>query len=115
MPSPTEALLTEIRDALNKLVLVTTNTDRITVVNLTVFVANKTLSIPDITVPDGMTLVIESRFTNGGIVSVSSTGSSDTKPLRPGESVGFNVIDTGNINISGTTPGDIVILYVEKR
>lgn len=106
--------------AINTLTAIFRNTPKIQIFNVAVQTAGQPISLPEIVVPDGLTLILESMgappHINTGILIVSGKGNqSQVKPLRPGQNVGFNTTNTDDIIVTGTVVGDILILYCERR
>ena len=100
--------------------LASLNTPKIQVLNVPVQEVGQPIALPDMQIPNDMTLIIESMaaapHVNAGVIQVSEKGlQNQVKPLLPGQAVGFDVTDLSDIVITGTVVGDIVILFCEKR
>ena len=100
--------------------LVSLNSPKIQVLNVSVQEAGQPVALPEMSIPNDQTLIIESMgafpHINTGVITVSEKGNqSQVKPILPGQNVGFNVTGLNDIVIVGTVVGDIIILYCEKR
>jgi hypothetical protein len=102
--------------ALNKLVAISQNAPRIQVYNAQVTNIGIQVKYPSMFVPDGFVFIIESRWSNAGLITVAYMGEQDrTKVILPGQNIGMRIISTAQIVIYGTAIGDFVDLYGEFK
>jgi len=97
------------------------NTNGIRTFTLQCQVANQALRGEDMSVPEGMALVIKSYPLNpaGSIVRVASsiadaTNINSSYPLVPNEGVSYHVKNANNLYVSATVAGMIVVFSAEK-
>jgi hypothetical protein len=129
--SISDQLLAQIRDLLTDIKAKTPvgahlsypkNTAAIQVLRAPVLVANRAYQCPELSIPDGMSLVVKSAPYNNaaGYIRIGQTAAeclniNSSFPLVPNESVGLYVVNANKLYFSGTVAGDFVYFLVETR
>ncbi len=101
---------------LGKLIKVSQNASGIQVQDVIITSLSDPATIPAMTVPDGVNLIVKSRWSNGGTIGVAPKDDKNKiTTLRPGQAEGFRVTNSQNLVITGTALNDIVELFCEKK
>lgn len=99
---------------------VSPNADTIQNASVPLQIAGVAYQLPDMPIPDGMSVLIKSWPKNGGYVYVGATKPDATDPskcwpLQPGEFVGYRIKNANALWVSGTVAKDLVIISAEKN
>jgi hypothetical protein len=129
--SLSEQLLAQIRDLLTDIRSKTPvgahlaypkNTAAVQVLRVPVLVANRAYQCPELSIPDGMALVIKAAPYNNaaGYIRVGQTAAeclniNSSFPLVPNESISLYIVNANKLYFSGTVTGDFVYFLVETR
>lgn len=96
------------------------NTETLIATRVLIAAVNTPYQLPDIAVPDDMSLQIKGWPTNAGIIRVGNSRATcinpnQSWPLLANEAIGYRVKNASAIYVSGTVAGDFAALTVEQR
>lgn len=96
------------------------NCDDFEAIPITITALNTAINVQDMAVPDGFQVVVKAWPTNAGLIYVAKSAQKgragrDVVPLLPDGTVGYYLINTNLLYISGTAVNDVAVITVEQR